>query len=311
MKQLYPDYYKEFRCIAAACSDSCCQGWDVVIDEDTEAFYRTVAGDFGDKLRSAIVTDADGDRVFTLAENKKCPFWSDDKLCDIYRTLGEKHLCGTCARFPRITMDYTVFCEHTLALACPEAARLILSTDGAYQEFKDIAVDECEDYDAELMRYLLQARAQAATILTEAAPLEQRFDKLLRFAKESQETLTGYAPSAFGNPDPVYKKLEYIDDSNRLKITRAAAERPDLSLYEKELTRLSLYLLYRYFLEAIDSLDLIFPVRFIISAAVTVAALAQTDGDIITAAQTYSKEVEQSYENMELLRDAFTGAASA
>ena len=116
MKHVYPTYYQAFRCIAADCPDSCCQGWDVVIDSDTETFYNSVQGKFGEKLRGAIYTDQDGDRVFRLADEKKCPFWGEDRLCDIYRELGEEHLCLTCAQFPRLKMDYTVFCEHTLAL---------------------------------------------------------------------------------------------------------------------------------------------------------------------------------------------------
>lgn len=28
-----PDYYKEFSCIAADCEDTCCAGWQIVIDE--------------------------------------------------------------------------------------------------------------------------------------------------------------------------------------------------------------------------------------------------------------------------------------
>ena len=28
-----PDYYKEFSCIAGACPDTCCAGWQIVIDD--------------------------------------------------------------------------------------------------------------------------------------------------------------------------------------------------------------------------------------------------------------------------------------
>ena len=30
-----PDYFKEFSCIAGACKDSCCLGWEIDIDEDS------------------------------------------------------------------------------------------------------------------------------------------------------------------------------------------------------------------------------------------------------------------------------------
>jgi lysine-N-methylase len=301
MKYYDPAYYSEFRCIAAACPDSCCQGWDVVIDSETEDFYNSVQGEFGKKLREAIYTDPDGDRVFRLAEEKKCPFWGADHLCVIYRELGEEHLCDTCAQFPRITMDYTTFTEHTLALACPEAARLILSADDAYADFAAIDCENCEEYDADAMRFLLRVRNRAASILTASKPLAERFDLLRILAAEAQKELTGDVFECNPLSPDIFEKLEYIDEHNRETIIQAAREKADLSQHEAELTRLALYWLYRYLLGAIDTYDLIAPIRFIIGSVGIVANLAQKSGDIITAAQTYSKEIEQSYENMEEL----------
>ena len=33
MLQIYPPFYKRFRCMASACPDSCCVGWEVVDDD--------------------------------------------------------------------------------------------------------------------------------------------------------------------------------------------------------------------------------------------------------------------------------------
>ena len=302
MKHLFPTYYHIFRCIAADCPDSCCQGWDVVIDSDTEAFYRTVQGKLGEKLREALCTDDDGDRVFRLAAQKKCPFWGDDKLCDIYRVLGKEHLCATCAQFPRIRMEYADFTEHTLALACPEAARLILATDCAYTDFDDIDTESlasCEDYSADTMRLLLRARSHAARLLTADFPLSERLKDLLRYAQKVQKDLTGFIPETPDITRQTYEELEYIDEINRAMILKAASEPYDSAGDETALTNLALYWLYRYWLGAVDSHNVVAPVRFILSAVCTAAALARATGDIVTAAQTYSKEIEQSYENME------------
>ena len=32
MKEYIPDYYKDFQCIADKCKDSCCIGWEIMID---------------------------------------------------------------------------------------------------------------------------------------------------------------------------------------------------------------------------------------------------------------------------------------
>ena len=83
MQDIYPDFYRRFRCIANRCEDSCCKDWDIDIDSATEAFYQTVQGSLGDKLRCKLVTDEYGERVFKT-ENGRCPFWNDDMLCDIF-----------------------------------------------------------------------------------------------------------------------------------------------------------------------------------------------------------------------------------
>ena len=35
MKLVTPSFYKDFKCIAGDCPDSCCQGWEVDADEDS------------------------------------------------------------------------------------------------------------------------------------------------------------------------------------------------------------------------------------------------------------------------------------
>ena len=106
----------------------------------------------------------------------------------------------------------------------------------------------------------------------------------------------------FGSLSPeIFEELEYIEESNREKILQAAKTEPDLSHNEAELTRLGLYWLYRYLLGAIDSYDITAPIRFLIDSVGIVGNMAQKSGDIIAAAQIYSKEIEQSYENLEEL----------
>ena len=130
MLQIYPPFYKHFRCMASACPDSCCVGWEVV-DDDAAAFYRRLPGPLGSALREAMTIDADGDRVFTMADGH-CPFWTHEHLCRLELELGPEAPCATCRKFPRLTQDYGVFTEYGLTLACPEAARQILTQSGPW-----------------------------------------------------------------------------------------------------------------------------------------------------------------------------------
>ena len=49
-----PAYYKAFRCIGSDCTENCCIGWEIDVDEDSLAYYETVPGDFGERLRASI-----------------------------------------------------------------------------------------------------------------------------------------------------------------------------------------------------------------------------------------------------------------
>ena len=40
MKIVTPAYYKDFKCIAGACTDTCCAGWDVDVDEASYKHYK-------------------------------------------------------------------------------------------------------------------------------------------------------------------------------------------------------------------------------------------------------------------------------
>lgn len=33
MEFTFPNYYKEFSCIAGSCPDTCCAGWQIMIDD--------------------------------------------------------------------------------------------------------------------------------------------------------------------------------------------------------------------------------------------------------------------------------------
>ena len=38
MKLIAPDYYNKFSCIADKCRHSCCVGWEIDIDENTNEY---------------------------------------------------------------------------------------------------------------------------------------------------------------------------------------------------------------------------------------------------------------------------------
>ena len=48
--QVFPDYYKKFKCIASKCEHNCCIGWEIDIVGRTADYYKSVEGEFCRKL---------------------------------------------------------------------------------------------------------------------------------------------------------------------------------------------------------------------------------------------------------------------
>lgn len=74
MKLVKPSYYKEFKCIAGACTDTCCAGWEVDVDPKSYKYYKSVKGAFGKRLKSVMIPQEDGGCSFKLKENSDVLF---------------------------------------------------------------------------------------------------------------------------------------------------------------------------------------------------------------------------------------------
>ena len=125
MKQIAPDYYDRFSCIASECKHNCCIGWEIDIDEITLDYYNSVSGEMGERLKKHISYDGDFPH-FCLGEKERCPFLNYKNLCDIISVLGEDALCDICADHPRFRNYFSDREEIGLGLCCESAGKLIL-----------------------------------------------------------------------------------------------------------------------------------------------------------------------------------------
>ncbi len=141
----YPSYYKEFQCIASSCSDSCCVGWEIDIDEETWEKYQQVGGEFGKRLKDNIQVFQEEGRecaCFSMDETERCPFLNEKNLCDIILNLGEEYLGQICTDHPRYYDWFVDGQECGIGLCCEEAARLILQERKFRLEQEEVAYPE-------------------------------------------------------------------------------------------------------------------------------------------------------------------------
>ena len=191
MKIRVPEYFKDFKCIASKCEDTCCAGWGIVIDDVTYDRYKNVQGKFGERLRSEIVHEA-GENIFVLKGNN-CPFLNKEKTCDIYINIGEENLCYTCQQYPRYTEEFGSLREIGISLSCPEAARIMLNNDKKVtfelSENEEV-VSSYNDINAQLFIELLESRNIVMDMLQDRdIDLRKRVALALLFVDEIQEKI--------------------------------------------------------------------------------------------------------------------------
>ena len=165
------------------------------MDDCAAAMYRALPGPLGERLREVLRDDPDWGTVMTI-ENHRCPMWRQDGLCRIQAELGHEALCKTCREFPRLRHDYGSFQEWGLELACPEAARLILTAPDASAVVETLPGEEAGEYDGELMELLLRTRSEALALLRDDRySVPQALGLLLYFGYHVQSLIDdGEAP---------------------------------------------------------------------------------------------------------------------
>ena len=66
-----PDYYRQFHCVAGACEDTCCAGWQIVADKPALRQYKKVTGEYRKEIRAGVDWKAG---TFRQDEEKRCYF---------------------------------------------------------------------------------------------------------------------------------------------------------------------------------------------------------------------------------------------
>lgn len=182
-----PDYYREFQCIAGACEDTCCAGWQIVADPVALKRYKKVKGNFRRELHAGVNWK---EGTFRQDAKKRCFFLNTENLCEMYKNLGEESLCQTCRKYPRHIEEFEGVREMTLSISCPEVARILLKKKEPVQFL--VHEDEREEnwddaFDPFLYSLLADTRTVMIRILQDRdKSLELRMGLILAIAHDLQ-----------------------------------------------------------------------------------------------------------------------------
>lgn len=318
-----PDYYDRFACLAGDCPHSCCEKWEVVIDEDHACRYANISGPLGEKLRAALQQDEDGDFCFSL-HGGRCPFLNGENLCEIHLQLGEDATSVTCQEHPRFTEDYGPFREVTLSASCPAANTLLLGSEEPLRFVERLTDEPTEEGDCWLP-FLLPLRARLLDILADRAlPLKTRLRHFLLLAEEAQARLDGELdatlPALAADWQPpaetaaeydarllsgmleLLASLEPLDGDWPALLRQAeTAEAADVS--EPLLERITTYFAFRYLLKCVNDGDLLGRAKLCVLAAAVTARLSAVCG-LGEALRRFSAEIEHNNDHLDVAQEA-------
>lgn len=281
-----PLYYDKFKCIADKCENTCCSGWQILIDEKTQKQYETANGGYAETLKNSIVKNENGEVIFSQT-GLDCAHLKNG-LCEIQKNLGENFLCDTCKNFPRWQNSFGGTKEFGISTACPEAVRLIFSENNLSLsvEMTD-ELPEMNDIDAKQYLELTKKRNQIFEKIKNANEKQGIFKELYNVINYNADDCKNICLKDAVNYCKTFdysskEGADFLNEHNRLTAN--------------EFKNLSFYYIYRYFmLPVLENIDIVTTVKFIIFSLLIINETGKN------GAVVFAKEIENCEENMQKL----------
>ena len=213
MKLFAPRYFKDFKCLADKCTDSCCIGWEIDIDEERMSLYESIEGELGETLRRGIYPGSEYECAhFILTEGERCPLLRPDGLCRLIAECGEECLTEICREHPRYYNYYSDRVEVGLGLSCEAAAELLLTSPDS--DLLEVCLGEREgDEDSPAAGPHLATRAELTEVAFSAESAEEIFRKMAEIAACGRGLARDAVPTLhIGDVKALLSELEGLSD---------------------------------------------------------------------------------------------------
>lgn len=305
----FPTFYRDFKCIANRCTDSCCIGWEIDIDSAAYDKYRLMPEAFQKNIAVC-----DGVAHFVLTQDERCPFLQKDGLCKIILEHSEDMLCDICREHPRFYEWYGEYKDAGVGLCCEEAVRLLLESEKAL-EYETVETQEISDDDTpeDICKSVFELRKSLFSIINDRSlTLSDRIERCFlkigakdviapcsadEFFAECVEIAKEMSPF-----DELWEKyilcLEALDFQEvKERINKALSE--NQIRYEKSLS----YFVFRHFIKACFDGDLLSHFKFAVIMTILEMLIDCVNGDLLFNTRYLSKQIEYSEENIDALTD--------
>ena len=305
----FPTFYRDFKCIANRCTDSCCIGWEIDIDSATYDKYRLMPESFQKNIAVC-----DGVAHFVLTQDERCPFLQKDGLCKIILEHSEDMLCDICREHPRFYEWYGNYKDAGVGLCCEEAVRLLLESEKPL-EYETVETQEISDDDTpeDICKSVFELRKSLFSIINDRSlTLSDRIERCFLKIGAKDVIAPCSADELFAECVEIAKEMSLFDELWEKYILSLEAldfqevkERINKALsenqirYEKSLS----YFVFRHFVKACFDGDLLSHFKFAVIMTILEMLIDCVNGDLLFNTRYLSKQVEYSEENIDLLTD--------
>lgn len=305
----FPTFYRDFKCIANRCTDSCCIGWEIDIDSATYDKYRLMPESFQKNIAVC-----DGVAHFVLTQDERCPFLQKDGLCKIILEHSEDMLCDICREHPRFYEWYGEYKDAGVGLCCEEAVRLLLESEKPL-EYESVETQEISDDDTpeDICKSVFELRKSLFSIINDRSlTLSDRIERCFLKIGAKDVIAPCSADELFAECVEIAKEMSPFDELWEKYILRLEAldfqevkERINKALsenqirYEKSLS----YFVFRHFIKACFDGDLLSHFKFAVIMTIFEMLIDCVNGDLFFNTRYLSKQVEYSEENIDALTD--------
>ena len=275
--------FREFKCKADKCKHSCCEGWEIDIDEDTLDYYKSLDTELGNEILRNIHEGED--TYFKLTDDERCPFLKDNGLCKIIEEMGEDGLCDICRLHPRFFESINDYNLAGVGLSCEKAAELIFGKTSL--EFIICDSDKKIDF-RELLKLLDISIPEDYLKLSNVMPDHLEEEKIERIL----DVFYGTEPidDSWMNEVLLIKRF-YKDYLDSLEIEKYEV------IYQYIIFR-QLELIVKYGIEKI--------IGYAIYSILFIMLYAKAFHDNIEAARRWSEQIEYNEDNIAYILDEMT-----
>ena len=281
-----PAYFGRFACLQDKCPMTCCAGWEIAVDSETQKRWKQADAPYAQTAAASVKGG-----VFRMQDGACAHL--ENGLCRLHTELGEACTPLTCRRFPVFHHDFGGRVEEGLCLSCPAAAELIFDAPCELTQTVTDTPPSPNDIDPAQFLHLLKARGELLRLCQEGTGKKALLCALYRAVFGSMPDMA--APQASAAPFAMLKEKLNLLDYSAQNCRELYKESP--SLPAVEFKNLFFYYIFRYFLlPALGECSERAMGRFLLTALLACDLAGREN------APAFAKEAEHCDENLRRLR---------